>query len=201
MDAISCFAGMRGFRIFFALAAAAALAGCGKGAKTKTAENKVEVESLPPPPPPPKEWNLSQADLTKGFQPPIELEQIAAPKGPEGDTFMGYTPDRNEQGNDNFTSMVVYGTPEKVTHIYFLSKQPFAEYPDAAQYPDFMKRNIKLQETMFANVFGGKVPDDVKAALEYARKNAYVEKVVYAEGRTVKIKHLLADKKMSIHVK
>ncbi len=142
-----------------------------------------------------KGLGLSQAELLKGISDQITLEQ-ADMKTAEGNVYMGNTPD----GGDKFTKLVVYGTPAVVTHAYFTAALPYADFADA-KYPDFMLRNIKLQETFVANLFGATPPAEIKDALEWARANPDKDKTVTAAGKTAKFQYSQATKKITIDVK
>lgn len=176
----------------FVLFACILLGGCGDSAPEKPAvKAKEKEEEAPAKPEAPKGLGLSQAKLLTGMG--ITLDRTAI-QSSEGNTYMGDTGD----GGQKWTKLVAYGTAETVTHAYLLSALPFADNPDAAKYPDYMTRNLKLRDTFLTNLFGS-VPPDVKAALDWAKDNAKKEKAVSVDGKSVKIKY--EDNAMSIDVK
>lgn len=142
----------------------------------------------------PKGLGISQGKLMIGTG-TLELEQ-ADMATTEGKVYMGSTnPDATKSAK-----LIVYGSPDVVRHVYLLSNIPYADFPDAAKYPDYMQANIKLQNTLLSNLFGGKIPDEVKAGLDWAKDNPDKDKVVTVDGKTVKLTYG-ADKKMCVDVK
>lgn len=181
--------------LFSGMVCVAALTGCGK--KETKAPEPAKTTEKPVEPAKPKGLGVTQAELMKGVG-EINLEQ-ADMKTAEGNVYMGKTSDAGEPGG-KFASLVVYGTPDNVTHVYYAAALPYADFPDAAAYPDYMKRNLKLQDTLLANLFGGKIPDDIKAGLDWAKSNPDKDKMVSVEKKNVKLTYG-SDKKIAIDVK
>ena len=193
------------------LAVALALAGCGTGYKPSSAPQGPPV--LPPSQTtrapaagapataeaPYAKEALTHEQLMKGIREHIQLEQTALPS-PDGNTYMGYTSDRSEPGN-KFVSLVVYGTPERVTRCYLYATLPYKEYPDPKDQPDFMKRNVKILDAFLSNVCGGTVPEELRKALEWAVSSPGEERVIYAGGHSVKVSYTKEDKKMCLDVR
>lgn len=177
------------------------LAGCGSPEPEKKPVETKPKEEAPPKPEAPKGLGLSQAKLLTGIN-GISFVQLETSSGGMGNVYKGGTGDGQEGRPGSPTeavNMIVYGTPEVVTFVLFTAGLPYADFPDSSKYPDYLQRNIKIQDTVLANLFGGSVPADVKAGLDWAKDNAKKEKVVSADGKTVKIKY--EDKAISINVK
>lgn len=184
------------------------LAGCDGGGKPISRSRKSSDDTFVPPsvtnrpasesPPPKPREVVTQARLMQGIQ-EIVLERVNI-RTVEGDAYMGYTSDRGEAGN-KFASIVMYGTPEQVVHAYYSGTLSYASYPDPAQYPDYMKRNIRIRDAFLANLLGSPIPEDVKAAVEWAPKNPDDERVVRANTWSVKVSYSKADSKLGIDVK
>jgi hypothetical protein len=170
----------------FVLSAVVLLSGCGDSAPEKPVSKPKEPEKKDEAPAQPK---LSQANLLNGLS-GVSLEQLEG-HTPDGNVYKGGISD--DAGKS--LNLIVYGSPDSVTHIYFNVGLPYADFPDAEKYPDFMKRNLQAQDTLLANFLGGSVPADVKAGADWAKDNPKKEKVVSVGGHTVKIKY--EDKAMS----
>ena len=149
------------------------LLGCGSpSTETKPTEPAKTVDAAPEAP---KGLGISQAQLTKGLT-GLELEQLEGKS--EGDNvYKGSATDAAGK-----LSLIAYGTPKLVTHIYFTGTSD------------------KLQDALLANVFGGKVPADITTGLAWAKDNATKEKTVNVDGKIVKIK-VDSDKSTSFDVK
>ena len=174
------------------------LAGCGdasqKPAAPTTPAPVVDKAPVPETPPEPKGLGISQGKLMIGTG-TLQLDQ-AEMKTTEGNVYMGSTSDDATKS----AKLILYGSPEVVRHLYLVANIPYADFPDAAKYPDYMQANIKLQNTLLSNLFGGKIPDDVKTGLDWAKDNPGKDKVVTVDAKTVKLTYG-ADKKMSVDVK
>ncbi len=174
------------------------LAGCGSPEPEKPAATPPVTTAPHPAPAPvpeaPKGLGISQSKLMIGTG-SLALEQ-ADMKTTEGSVYMGSTSDDPTKSS----KLIVYGSPDVIVHFYLVSNLPYADFPDAAKYPDYMQSNIKLQNTLLSNLFGGKIPEDVKAGLEWAKDNPGKDKVITVDKKTVKLTYG-ADKKMSIDVK
>jgi hypothetical protein len=169
------------------------LAGCGSPEPEKPKVETKAKEEAPPKPEAPKGLGISQAKLMEGVN-GSPLEQLEG-KGADGtNVYKGGIAD--EPGKS--VNLIVYGSPQVVTYVYFTAAIPYADFPDAEKYPDFMKRNIKVQDTLLTNIFGS-VPPDVKAAADWAKDNAKKEKVVSVNGKAVKVKY--DDKAISYDIK
>jgi hypothetical protein len=176
------------------------LAGCGSPAPTEikpadAPKPKAATPSPAPAPAAPKGLGLGQRQLIVGTGSLVTLEELAM-KSSEGSMYKADVSD--EPGKK--ASVIVYGTPDTITHFYFTAGEPFADFPEEAKYPEFMKRNLKLQDTLLGNLFAGKIPADVSDALKWARENPGKEKVVSVDNKTVKVKYDV-DKSISIDVK
>ena len=177
------------------------LTGCGSPEKpaapvAPTTSSTNESPAIPPTPAPvaTKGLGLAQSKLMIGTG-SLQLDQ-ADMKTTEGSVYMA----TNNDDAAKASKLIVYGSPDVITHFYLVSNLPYADYPDAAKYPDWMQANLKLQNTLLSNLFGGKIPDDVKAGLDWAKDNAGKDKVVTVDKKTVKLSYG-ADKKMSVDVK
>ena len=189
---------LKSFQPLCVLSVALLLAGCGdapKPAAPPVVAPAPTVDKAPAPvPEEPKGLGISQGKLMIGTG-TLALDQ-ADMKTTEGNVYMGTTSDDAAKS----AKLIVYGTSDVVRHVYLVSNIPYADFPDAAKYPDYMQANIKLQNTLLSNLFGGKIPDDVKAGIDWAKDNPGKDKVVTVDSKTVKLTYG-ADKKMTVDVK
>ena len=183
--------------VFAACLLMAMLTGCGSPTETKPADApaKPSVDAPAPAPAAPKGLGISQRQLILGTGSLVTLEEVSM-KSAEGNMYKADVLDKDVKRG----SVIVYGTPEVITHFYFTANLPYADFPDEAKYPEFMKNNVKLQDTLLSNLFGGKIPADVTDALKWARENSGKEKIASVDGKTVKVKYDV-DKSISIDVK
>lgn len=182
-----------------AIALLGLVTGCGSPPPEQPVAPPVTPEPKPtaapaPVPEAPKGLGISQSKLMIGTG-SLALDQ-AEMKTAEGNVYMGTTSDDATKN----AKLIVYGSPDLVTHVLLVSNLPYADFPDAAKYPEFMQNNIKLQNTLLSNLFGGTIPEDVKAGLEWAKANPDKDKIVTVDKKTVKLTYG-ANKKMSIEVK
>ena len=157
------------------------LPGCGGAPEATPAPEPEKPKLVIPPPAMPEPPEAKQkgkgikpmADIVKGLDPDLRVDDADLPS-PDGNTWMGHTSDFPKVQADinaleQYANLVLYGTREMVNRAYFNAGADFMGNPPPEQYPDYMKRNLKLAETLLGNMFGSPLPEEVKAGLESFR--------------------------------